>query len=231
MNCQNAREQLTDMLATGHGEIAGELRDHLHDCAGCRKFHAQEAELFRVMESGLSAMVSEPVPVSLLPMLRAQWDSNQTHRNWLSHTLTLTGAMALVLFAVILFPRSVKRHTEVSVTAIPTLVRNTPAATQHEQVTAAANTPRLTPKVVHANPGHPAHGTGTPSVPEVLVLREEREAFALFLAELPREREIAVALTRPAPQGDEQAVEVTLLKTGVLNIRLLEPATPDEDLN
>ena len=231
MNCQNAREQFIDMLASGHGDLAGELRDHLQGCVGCRTFHAQQAELFRAMDSGLSAMVNEPVPVSLLPMVRAQWDSSEAHRNWLYHPLTLTGAMALVLFAVILFPRSVKKNTEVPVTAIPALVKETPSATQHQQVAAAAATPRLTPKLVHATSHHPASATEPLSVPEVLVLQEEREAFARFVAKLPHDREVAVALTRPAPQKDEQAVEVALLETAELQIKLLEPATPDEDLN
>ena len=53
MNCKNAREQITDALAGGSAELTGELTDHVHSCAGCGAFYAQQAELFGAMDSGL----------------------------------------------------------------------------------------------------------------------------------------------------------------------------------
>jgi len=59
-------------------------------------------------------------------------------------------------------------------------------------------------------------------VPEVIVLAEERQAFAKLVAELPKEKEVALALTRPAPAVPDVPVEIALLMIGIVEVKPLE---------
>jgi hypothetical protein len=56
---------------------------------------------------------------------------------------------------------------------------------------------------------------------------EERQAFARFVAELPDEREVALALTRPASALEDVPVEIALLQIESLELKPLE-GTPGE---
>ncbi len=231
MNCQNAREQITDTLAGGSAELTGELTAHVETCAGCGAFYVQQAELFRAVDSGVSAMANEPVPASLLPRVRARMEERIPRRSWVSSALTAAAALAVVVLVAIFHPLVEKKPKGMPVSAIPALSKDNPEVHQHTGiVTAVAALPRG-PKVIHAEASRGTCAEGIAAVPEVIVLRQEREAFARFLAELPKEKEIAEALTQAAPQKDEQPVETALLQIGELEVRPLDPAAPDQDLN
>jgi hypothetical protein len=57
---------------------------------------------------------------------------------------------------------------------------------------------------------------------EVLVLAEERAAFARFVSDLPEERDVAVALTRQEADGNDKTVEIALLRIDELDVKPLE---------
>jgi hypothetical protein len=57
---------------------------------------------------------------------------------------------------------------------------------------------------------------------EVMVLAEERAAFVRFVTDLPEEREIAVAFTRPATEAKDEPVEIALLRIDDLEVTPLE---------
>ena len=59
---------------------------------------------------------------------------------------------------------------------------------------------------------------------EVIVLPEEREALARFIAQVPDHPAALLALTRPAFQGNESAVEIALLTIKPLEVKPLEPS-------
>ncbi len=64
--------------------------------------------------------------------------------------------------------------------------------------------------------------------PEVIVLAEEREAFAEFVAEVPQEPSVALALTRPSPESADEPLEIALLRIDGLEVKPLESfATKD----
>jgi len=231
MNCQNAREQITDLLAAGSVELTGELTGHVQSCAGCGIFYAQQEELFRAMDSGLSAMANQPVPASLLPRVRARMEEDTSRRGWASNPLTVAAVMVVVLLVVIFFPRDPKKPLETPVAAIPTHIKDRPEAHQHGEIAAAAAVLPAPPKVIHPKANRTADAQGIAAASEVIVLRQEREAFAQFLAELPKDGEAAVALTRAAPQNDEQPVEIAGLQIDELEVKLLDSTAPDEDLN
>ncbi len=227
MNCQNARTQITDRLAAGHVELTRELAGHVQSCAGCGTFYAQQAELFRAMDCGLSAMANEPVPASLLPRVRARMEQRVLRRGWVASRLTVATVMAVVLLFVIFFPRDEKKPLETPVAAIPTVSKDRSVVHQPGEIAAAPAVLPATPKVIHARASRTADAQGIAAAPEVIVLVEERQAFARFVAELPKEREVALALTRPAPAPEDVPVEIALVRIESLELRLLE-GTPRE---
>ena len=102
MNCQSAKEQITDTLAAGSVELTGDLTGHVRSCSGCGTFYARQAELFRAIDSALSAMANEPVPASLLPRVRAQMEETHVSSLWLYRPLPI--AAILVIACLIAFP-------------------------------------------------------------------------------------------------------------------------------
>jgi hypothetical protein len=119
MNCKNARERITDALANGQMKLAGEVAVHLLACEGCRAYHAQQAELFRAMDSGLRAMANEPVPPSLLTGVRVRLEETRTSSHWLYRLLPVSAVLVVAaLIAVPLLRRSI-RSGGVQVIAIP----------------------------------------------------------------------------------------------------------------
>ena len=59
---------------------------------------------------------------------------------------------------------------------------------------------------------------------EVIVLADQREAFARFVAELPKEKEATAGLTRPASEPEGVPVEIALLQIHELKVEPLEPS-------
>jgi len=231
MKCQEARERITNMLAAGGLELATVLRGHVESCSACGTFYAQQAELFRALDSGLRAMANQSVPASLLPRVRAQMEEKVTRPGWVSNPLMLAAAMAVVLLAAIFFPHARKKPLELPVAAVPAFSNDRQEVHQHRANEAATKIPPQGAKVIRAKANRTAEIQNTAAAPEVIVLRQEREAFARFLAELPTEREVAVALTQAAPQEEEQPVETALMQIGELEVKPLDSTAPDKDLN
>jgi len=227
MNCISAREQITDSLAAGHAGLTGELTGHVQSCAGCGIFYAQQEELFRAMDSGLSAMANQPVPASLLPRVRARTEEGGPRRGWVFSPLAAAAAMAVVLLVVIFFPRALKKPLGIPIAVNPALIKDRPEAHQRRDIgTAALALPRG-PKVVHPKASRPAGAKETAAAPEVIVLRQEREAFARLVGVLLEEREVALALARPATAPTDAPVEIALLHIESLKLNPLE-GTPRE---
>ena len=119
MNCQVARVQITDSLAAGSMKLTKDLAGHVQSCAGCGTFYAQQAELFRAMDSGLGTMANEPIPASLLPRVRARMEVAHAVSSWFYRLVPVAGI--LVVACLIAFPlvhRSV-RTGGVQVAVVP----------------------------------------------------------------------------------------------------------------
>jgi hypothetical protein len=66
-------------------------------------------------------------------------------------------------------------------------------------------------------------GVPAPSTtPEVLVLREEQEAYAHFVTELSKDRDSAIVLTSAAAEGGDAPVEIALLTIKSVEVKPLE---------
>ena len=227
MNCKQIQQEILDRLAAGESVLPWELLAHQHSCSLCRRYFESQLALFRSMEQGLGVIANSPVPPSLLPVVRARLDEQATARpfrffDWPMAALT---ASALVAVALMLFwyrPRPVQPAAEVAYTATP----KQSDITQNSTAPIPPEVPVTTRKTLH-HLGKP-HERSTALVAaeaptlEVVVLAEEREAFSRFIAQVPENPAVVLALTHPAPQAGESPVEIASLKIDILEVKPLE---------
>jgi hypothetical protein len=166
-------------------------------------------------------MVNETAPTSLLPGVRALVaQTGVPRRSWnFAWGLGAVGVAAVVVIGFGLLKRSPGRADRVTarVPAFTQGVREAvPTAPVESQVAAGV------PKRRQLEVKRVAVREGGEARPEVLVLAEERAAFARFVSDLPEEREVAMALTRPAADGKDRAVEIALLRIDELDVKPLE---------
>jgi hypothetical protein len=129
-------------------------------------------------------------------------------------------AMVIVAVSVAIVPWRKPAHD----TVITNVSTDVPKAVEARSPTVAPR--EIAHAVANAKRG-PSHATTAPKepvaeLPEVIVLVEEREAFARFVAKVPVEPLKAVAFTRPAPPQQDLPVEIALLQIESLRMKLLE---------
>lgn len=224
MNCKVARRKITDSFAAGATVLPPELTAHQESCATCRDFDAAEGTLFRSLDAGLESLVNEPMPPSLLPRVRARLEEAEAFRSsWSSRWSFVAFAAALLLaLSLMAFWHRTERRTDGSESlSVASRAEEHPVPAvpmpRHRPVTALSEKHR--PKDV-AVPRKEASELSL----EVIVLPEERAAFAKFVAQLPEEADVAVALTRAAPEQEEPPLEIALLKIEELEVKPLESA-------
>jgi hypothetical protein len=218
MNCERYRDRLIGTLASGESSLAGDVALHLVTCAQCKKFHEAQVHLFGAIESGVRAMVNETVPATLLPRVRAQVAETGAPRRMRSVSW---GFATVAIAAVLVVSIGLLRRS-------PQYVSKVPSRSSVGPQEATGARPAL-PQAVAAAPKH--HWTlaktatvpqETGKAPEVLVLAEERAAFERFVTDLPEERDVAVAYTRPATEAKDEAAEIALLQIDELEVKPLE---------
>jgi hypothetical protein len=222
MNCQQYQQKILESLAAGEGVQAGELTTHLNSCTACREFHAAQQNLFHAIDGGLRSLANPPVPVSLLPSLRVRLDeksiANPTHlRGW---SWSLVAVTAAVLLAV-----SVNHRFRHATTPPASNYATSAAAVSRsiEDLPVRPRSHRESAKNAARNPNaKQATAAASSNAPEVIVLAEERQAFAKFVAEVPVEPNVALALARPAPAAASDTVEIALLQIDGLDLQPLE---------
>lgn len=220
MKCEGCRDRFIDGLASGASSLDGEVARHLRTCAECKKFYEAQAHLFGAIDAGVRTTVNATAPTSLLPGVRALVaQTGVPRRSWsFVWGLGAVGVAAVVVIGFGLLKRSPGNANGVTarVPAFAQGVREAaPAAVQSQ---AAARVPKRRQLEVK----RVAVREDGEERPEVLVLAEERAAFARFVTDLPDEREVAMALTRPAADGKDQAVDIALLRIDELDVKPLE---------
>jgi len=221
MSCQRCQEKMVEALASGQGAVHGELAAHLRVCAECRKFREAQVHLFGAIDSGVRAMVDVFVPPSLLPGLRARVAEDGVARQPWSFTWGVaTVAVVAVLAVSVGLLRRGPGNSRGVVDRSPVVAREVGGA--------HSVTPRqpqvVAPAPIHARAQHEvakAPQVGA-TAPEVLVLPAERAAFIRFVTDLPEERDVAVAFTRPATDAKDEALEIALLQIDELKLKPLE---------
>ena len=224
MNCTRVQKEITNSFVVGDCVYSSEVSGHLKACASCREFYGLQQILFRSLEDGLRAIANHPVPAAFLPRVQSGLEkaaSEQHSRNpdWRLALLAAAAVLALGLFAV--------WHRLEQPAVLPGIAEQAPMPTGHPSFAkpSLANPPSSAPSRPHERRKTPkAFVPSHDSSPEVIVLTEERLAFAKFVAQLPQERDVALALTNPAPPARDIPVEVALLEIKQLHLPPLEPA-------
>lgn len=227
MNCERARENLVNNLAAGESAPSGELALHIRSCDGCRSFYENETKLLVSIDAGVQSMANQEMPPSLLPGLRARLSEQPSSgRAWLP-TWGFATAVAAVAVLIVTFGHLGRRPQ-----AQPNLSTNSISAPA--RVSDPAPTEQLVPES-NATWSPVTHHRANPAIlapvsieasSEVIVLTEEREAFARFVAEIPQRQEVAVALTKPALAQPDLPVEIALVRIDQMELKPLEQ-TPD----
>jgi hypothetical protein len=228
MNCKECQEEIVELLAAGAAQLPREVSEHQRTCPICGRFYETQANLFRTMNASLQALANQSMPPSLLPGIRARLDQLPvTRRAWISSWsfagIAVVAILAVSLSYVLRRPESHPNSSD-NGTAVSRSVSNQVPAVQTARNPVTSPPPRT----------HGRASTAVPSlalsepVPEVIVLAEERRAFAKFVAELPEERDVALALTRAASPSSDEPIEIALLQIESLDLKPFEGSEPQQ---
>ena len=227
MNCERIRENLVNSLAAGESAPSGGLALHIRSCDGCRSFYENQANLLRSVDAGVRAMVNQEMPVSMLPGFRARLSQQaEPRRSWIPAWGIVSAVVAVAAVAVLTFALSRPRqplepHPSLPLNSSAAAVQNNnplpalPPGRKFDAVTSISTRRRI------KSPSPAPDGAA--ASPEVIVLAEERRAFSEFVAKIPQNRTIALALTRPAPTLPDAPVEIALLRIEQMELKPLEP--------
>ena len=228
MNCERVREDLVSSLAAGECPISRELEFHLRSCEGCRSYYEIQAALLLSIDSGLQTMMNQQVPASLLPGLRARMSQQPAPRiPWIPGWgfAAAIAAVAVLTFTFGPLLRRPETHPKFSANSTIAPVRGSNPSSSEQFAPKLEVTQRpFTHKP--ADPVIPVPVSSEPST-EVIVLAEERTAFAHFVSALPKNPDLATALTHPAPFPPDLPMEIALLRIDSLEVEPLS-ATPRE---
>jgi hypothetical protein len=232
MSCEKHREKIMDVLVAVGEVIPSELSAHCQACPACRDFYEQNSILVRSMDASLAAMVNREMPHSLLPGVRARLDELTVPRTAWTLRWSLTAALAVVVFLglslgyVRLQPRSRPNSLENGAASAGAMGNPEPALQPLIELPTASR--RGSRNGTRSRDLPPAPST---AAPEVIVLKEERQAFARLVAGIPRERDVALALTQPAPSTSDGPVEISPLQIESVEVKPLETAQADGGAN
>ena len=223
MNCERYQEKILGALASGETLPIGEIAAHLRACAGCREFYEAKRQLLVAIDASVRAMVNEDVPASLLPRVRTRMEAASARQmGWRPRwQMGIAAALLLALTFAVMWHRPEQNSA-----------RTSPASVATPESTAAVAEPNARGGEKHLvqkkgsvlrKVARPIIGPSEQRI-EVIVLPEEREAFAKFVAELPKQEEAAAVLTRPASEAGNPSVEIALLQIRELKVEPLEPS-------
>jgi len=223
MNCKQCQEKIMESLAAGEDVLAPEVATHQNSCVVCGEFYVAQRNLFQAVDTELQSLVNRPVPPALLPAVRARLDEMPVPRrawsaSWSFAALAVVAIMAVSIGHSLRRPGSHPNSPKATSSASPSV--SNPQTAVHPPREWRNSFPK--PKVKRVGPA-----VSSTAAPEVIVLEEERQAFAKFVAELPEQRGVALTMTRPALEADKDSLEIALLRVESLELKSLE-GTPGE---
>lgn len=224
MNCQQFQKRMLESLAAGEARLGHEVAAHQQWCPICRAYYEMQSRLFRSMGAGLEAVANEQIPPSLIPAVRVRLQEQPLlgHAwlpSWSFVPVAAVAAVAMLAVGISYVRHRPESQSSPSVTSGSVANPERPAPPSEKSVNARARQKRNLASSTTLSP------TASEAAPEVIVLAEERQAFARFVAELPRERDVALALTRPAPVVQDDPVEIALMQIDSLDVKPLESTT------
>ena len=226
MNCARVQQQIVNALAAEQATLHSEVAGHLADCATCRARYEQQRRVFSALERGLEALVNEEVPALLLPRLRARakWQPPVRHFGFYGWSFAFISVAAILLLTL-----GWIRHRSASGPAlihVPGEIARTetPEPPKDDSIAKATQAAVTARRLAKRPVLRPSALVAADSLTEVIVLPEEREEFARFVAQVPENPLVALALTRPLAKGSEAPVEIALLTIKPLELKSLEPS-------
>ena len=220
MNCEGYRDKLIATLASGESSAAEDVALHLRGCAECKEFYETQVHLFGAIDTGLRVMLNGAMPASLLPRVRARVaETEMPRRTWGVGWGFAAVAAAVLLIGIGLLKRGPESMSKLSggPSVVGPGVHGVKSATQAQSQSSTAGPRRYVALTKAARvPEENTNGA------EVIVLAEERAAFVRFVTDLPEEKDVAVAFTRPAAEVGDEAVEIALLRIDELEVKPLE---------
>ena len=224
MNCQQYQERSLDAFAAGEATFPDALVEHKRNCGACRAYYESQASLFCSIDEGVKAIANEEVPRSLVPGVRALvQDELPSPSSWMSvwEVAAVAAAILAVSFGWVLY-RPV-RHTVSPNDRVPAHSAESPVAVMRRPAEGARPSPSRELKRTGARAfGHSAEISAA-AMPEVIVLPEERAAFARFVADTP-EQGVVLAVTRAAPSNEDVPFEIAVLEIHELEVQSLDPS-------
>jgi hypothetical protein len=214
MNCKHCQEKILETFAAGGQFLDSELARHRDSCPDCSAFFVKQRNFFESLDAQLHSMANEPVPLSFLSGLRARLDAPA------SIALPHLGVALVTISAVLVLLLGFAAHRSAD--------HSTPSALISTAAMSAPPSASGTPTVQKTLPSPPvtrSKSIGTTklrmSPSGVIVRPEERRAFAQLVAELPANRNMALALANPAPARAEDSLEISLLQMGSVEVKPL----------
>jgi hypothetical protein len=222
MNCQKSQKGILDALAEGEAKLPGALAAHQQDCAACQAYYESQVRLFRQLEEGLTAMANEEVPASLMPRVRVRLDEEPPRRYSWMPAWGMAAIAAVILGVSLGFVLHQPKPRAVLSENVPVATRGVENPVPGVQSPTKVVTPSLNQGHEHGRPSV-AVAKSSEAVPEVIVLPEERAAFAKFVGQLQEQQEVALALAHAAPANDNLPAEIASLEIEGLEMKPLDP--------
>ncbi len=228
MNCQECQTAMLNVLAAAGENLPPEAALHCQACSSCRESYRKQVTLFGAIDLGMQSLVNQEIPGSLMHRVRVGLSSETPEAlfwtpSW-DAALFAAATVLSVCLTLFLYGRGnlVKLENAERPDASVSIVTSSKTLAPPLEKTATAAV--LNCRSTHARALQIKTGTVEP---EVIVLAEEREAFTKFVTALPRETNVAVALTRPAPASTDGPVEFALLRISELEVKPLEGMPSD----
>jgi hypothetical protein len=225
MNCRRCQKRILDAFAAAEAAPPDVVVEHKQNCGPCQAYYELQAGFFRRLEEGIKVMANEEVPPSLVPRVKARLTQELPSASLWAPAWAMAAVAAAVLAASLssAFLDRAKNHSVLSERAkVATHSIESPVVATREPSGGAKPSLGREPKRVRPR----ASGQGAEDsevMPEVIVLPEERRAFARFVAEPPRNQDLALALTRAAQPNDEVTTEIVALEIEGLELKSLDP--------
>lgn len=222
MSCERYRGKLIAELASGKTALDGDVALHLQGCPECKKFHEAQASLFAAIDSGVRAMVSEPVPASLLPRVRAGVvEVGLPRQSWRGYLLPAGAAFGLAISLAVFFmgPKNVPVRVAV-VPAAESPTQKVVESRSDEEKTASKNGVRRAalenPRTVRREDS--ADTTGPDETSRIVIGREEARGLVLLAKNVSQHPELGQALLHPIALTEDQMPTPQALKIEDLEV-------------
>ena len=226
MNCRETQEKITDSFASGALALSPDALEHQGICHACRAFLEERQRFFASIDAGLQCLVNQPVPLSCFVRVRARLEEEPAPRSPWTLRCTyaaLAATMFLILSGSVLRRQFHGRDSSPGANRVVAPVGRKPALAPPPS---SDETARLLPAPTHLAAPIPS-GQPDEAVAEVIVLAEEKQAFARFVAGASQGVGVPYALKPSVPQQADTPVDIALIEIQDVEISPLDSMNGD----